>query len=269
MILNFCRVMRHLALRHGDREAIVNVERNRRYGFREYHLLTNRAANALRGTLGLGAGDRFLLILENDNLTLLHFPTFLKQEATAVMSNLRDSPEEHQRQVEFVQPKVVFIENRLLESHLSMLQAAGCLVVAMDPLAAPVPGVLCFWDLIDSASDADNDVALDQHTHPVLMRFTGSTTGLSKCAVYTPEVLSACRDGSLAHPEIGLDAQTRLLHVAPLSHGTQLPMYATFFLGGANLTLNALDLEGWRAAVDGRAACRTPSHRPCRSCGAR
>lgn len=253
MILNFCRVMRHLALRHGEREAIVNIERNRRFTFSEYHLLTNRIANALRLELGLSAGDRFLLILENDNLTLLHFPTFLKQEATAVMSNLRDSPEEHRRQVEYIQPKVVFIENHLLETHLGMLQSAGCTVVAMDQLAAPIPGVLCFWDLIEKASDADNDVALDQHSHPILMRFTGSTTGLSKCAVYTPEVLSACRDGALAHPELELDAQTRLLHVAPLSHGTQLPMYATFFLGGANLTLNALDLDAWRESVEAEA----------------
>ncbi len=253
MVLNFCRVMRHLALRHGEREVIVNVERNRRYTFSEYHRLTNRIANALRGELSLGPGDRFLLILENDNLTLLHFPTFLKQEATAVMSNLRDSPEEHRRQVEFIRPKVVFIENRLLQTHLAMLQAAGCTVVAMDPLARPEAGVLSFWDLVDASSDADNDVALDQHSHPILMRFTGSTTGLSKCAVYTPEVLSACRDGSLAHPELGLGADTRLLHVAPLSHGTQLPMYATFFLGGASLTLNALDLDAWRTAVEAEA----------------
>ncbi len=253
MILNFCRVMRHLALRHGEKEAIVNIERNRRYTFSEFHRLTNRIANALRLQLSLCADDRFMLILENDNLTLLHFPTFLKQQATAVMSNLRDSIEEHQRQVEFVQPKVVFIENRLLETHLEMLRAAGCTVVAMDPLEQAVPGVRCFWDLVEAASDEDNDVALDQHSHPILMRFTGSTTGLAKCAVYTPEVLSACRDGSLAHPELELDAQTRLLHVAPLSHGTQLPMYAAFFLGGANLTLNALDLEAWREGVEAEA----------------
>ena len=52
MKLNFSRVMRMLALRHGDKEALVNIERNRRYSFTEYHLLTNRIANALRTTLG-------------------------------------------------------------------------------------------------------------------------------------------------------------------------------------------------------------------------
>lgn len=222
MKLNFCRVMRHLAMRHKDNEAIVNVERNRRFSFLEYHLLTNRIARVLSERLGIMSGDRFMLILENDNLALLHFPTFLKQEGTAVMSNLRDSVEEHRWQVEFVKPKVVFIENRLLGTHREMLCAAGCTVVAMDPLDEAIPGVLAFWDLVDSSSDADIDIALEQHAHPSLLRFTGSTTGRSKCAIYTPDVLFACRDGSLAHPELNLDADTRFLHVAPLSHGTQV-----------------------------------------------
>ena len=36
--------------------------------------------------------------------------------------------------------------------------------------------MLCFWDLVNAASDEDNDVALDQHEHTVLLRFTGGTT---------------------------------------------------------------------------------------------
>ena len=250
MKLNFCRVMRHLAMRHGEAEAIVNVERNRRYSFREYHLLTNRVANALLGPLGVGAGDRFMVILENDNLALLHFPAFMKQLGTAVMSNLRDSLEEHRSQVEFLRPKVVFLETRLLDTHLDMLRAAGCTVIAMDPIASPPPGVLCFWDLVAAVSDADNDVALDQHAHVVLLRFTGGTTGRGKCAIYSPDILLGCRDGSLVQSDLGLGSDTRLLHAAPLSHGTQVPMYATFFMGGANITLNSLDLEAWRAVVE-------------------
>lgn len=81
MKLNFCRVMRSLAQRHGDKEAIVNVERNRRYSFRQYHLLTNRIANALRDQLAIGRGDKFMLILENDNVSLM-------QTATMVVSRM-------------------------------------------------------------------------------------------------------------------------------------------------------------------------------------
>ena len=242
---NFSRMMRLMALRHGEREAIVNTERNRRYSFAEYHALTNRIANALRTTLGVAKGDHFLLILENDNLALMQFPMFFKQEGTAALTNLRDSLDEHRWQVNLIKPKVVFIENRLLETHLTMLLEAGCVVVAMDPLDASMDGVMSFWDVINSASDEDNDVALDQHEHTVLLRFTGGTTGRGKCAMYSVDNWLGCRDTAYVNPGLGFDEHTRFLHVTPLSHGSQMGFYPTFFVGGCNITMNALDLDGW------------------------
>src|SRR5215469_9308060 len=100
--MNFCRVMAAMAQRWRDNLAIVNVERGRRYSFGEYHLLTNRIANMCRDRLGLGPGDTAYLILDNDNLTLLHHPTIYKQEAAFVLGNLRDGPEESARQIEYV-----------------------------------------------------------------------------------------------------------------------------------------------------------------------
>jgi acyl-CoA synthetase (AMP-forming)/AMP-acid ligase II len=245
MKLNFCRVMRMLAMRHAEKEAIVNVERNRRYTYAQYHCLTNQIANALRTTIGVGKDDKFMLILDNDNMSLLQFPTFFKQEGTAVMTNLRDSLDEHRWQVGLIKPKAVFIENRLLDTHYAMLRQNGCTVVAMDPVVERREGVLSFWDVVSVASDEDNDVALEQHEHVVLMRFTGGTTGRGKCAMYTMDNMFGCRDGAFINPELGFDAGTRMLHVAPLSHGTQIMFYPTFFAGGTNITMNALDLEEW------------------------
>ena len=116
MKTNFSRVMATMALRFRDNLALVNVERDRRYTYAEYHRLTNRIAHMMRHALGLGAGDTVLLILENDNLSLLHFPAIYKQAATFVFSNLRDSPEEQARQIDHVKPKLVFIETRLVAS---------------------------------------------------------------------------------------------------------------------------------------------------------
>ena len=132
MKTNFSRVMATMALRFRDNLAVVNVERDRRYTYAEYHRLTNRIAHMMRHALGLGAGDKVLLILENDNLSLLHFPAIYKQEATFVFSNLRDSPEEQARQIDHVKPKLVFIETRLVASYRDMLAGRGCRVVAMD-----------------------------------------------------------------------------------------------------------------------------------------
>ena len=78
MKINFSTHFQALADEFGDCDALAHPERGRRYAFREFHLLSNRVINMLRATLGLQAGDRFLNILENDNLSLLHAPTTLK-----------------------------------------------------------------------------------------------------------------------------------------------------------------------------------------------
>lgn len=253
MKMNFCRVMRLMTLRFRDRQAIVNVERGRSYSYHEYHLLTNRIADVLRNALGIGKGDKFLLVLENDNLSLLMLPTVLKQEGTVVMTNLRDAPEEHARQIELVEPKVVFIETSLLDRYYAMLRAAGCEIVVMDdptPEQAARPGVHAFWSLVGAASDLDADVELDDDEHIFMLRFTGGTTGQGKCAMYSIDNLMACRDGGFGNPDFGFNDRTRMLHVAPLSHGTLVGFVPTFYAGGANVTLNQLDLEQWRQTVE-------------------
>ncbi len=253
MKMNFCRVMRLMAMHYGNQEAIVNVERNRRYTHEQYHLLTNRIANTLRTTLQVGAGDKFMLILDNDNLSLLMFPTVFKQPGTVVMTNIRDSVEEHARQLAVCRPKVVFLEARLLDSHYDILCSQGCTIVLMDALAedaAPRQAVRNFWSLIEAASDLDNDVELDTDKHLVMLRFSGGTTGAGKCAMYSINNMMATRDAGFINTDMGFDGATRMLHVAPLSHGTMMMFYPTFYSGGTNITLNQLDLESWRQVVE-------------------
>ena len=253
MKMNFSCVMRLLALRYGDREAIVNVERNRRYTYAQYHLLTNRIADVLRTTLKIRSGDNFMMVLENDNLSLMMFPATFKQEGTAVLTNLRDPMEEHARQIEYVKPRVVFLETRLLDTYYEMLRGQGCEIVVMDAPTdeqAARAGVHSFWRLIDAASDADNTVELDTDTHTCLLRFTGGTTGKGKCAMYSIDNMMACRDGGFINSDMCFDQATRLVHVSPISHGTAITFYPTFYAGGTNLTMNQLDMEQWRHVVE-------------------
>src|SRR5471032_2825579 len=253
MKMNFCRIMRLLALRHREQEAIVNIERNRRYTYEQYHLLTNRVADVLRNLLQVRAGERFMLILENDNLSLMMFPSTFKQEGTVVMTNLRDPLDEHARQIDLVRPKVVFIETRLLDSYYGMLRSRGCEIVVMDPPTAEqstLAGVHSFWSLVDAASDADNEVSLDTEQHICMLRFTGGTTGKGKCAMYSIDNWMACRDAAFINTDLGLSSATRLLHVSPLSHGTLMLFFPTVYGGGTNLTMNQLDMESWRQQVE-------------------
>ena len=253
MKMNFSRVMRLLALRYRDQEAIVNVERNRRYTYQQYHLLTNRIADVLHSSLRIGLGDKYMLILDNDNLCLMVFPSSFKQAGTVVLTNLRDPMEEHARQMEQVMPKVVFLETRLLDSYYEMLRGLDCEIVVMDPPSAEQAarkGVYSFWTLVDAASDTDNDVELDTDEHIAMLRFTGGTTGKGKCAMYSIDNMMATRDSGFISSDMSFTSTTRLVHVSPISHGTMMTFYPTFFAGGANLTMNVLDMEKWREVVE-------------------
>ena len=247
--MNFSRVMAAMASRYNDNLAIANVERNRRYTFREYHQLTNRVANMCRGRLGLRRGDTAYLILDNDNLPLIHFPTIYRQEAAFVFGNLRDGPQESSRQINYVKPKVLFIETRLIDAYYDWLNGRGCLIVAMDREPGLPKDILFFWDLVEAASDADSPTELEVNKDIPMLRFTSGTTGQPKCAMYSPDHLFACRDSFYIHPDFGFDERTRYLALTPLSHASIMAFIATLFMGGATFTLNAPNLAAWCRTV--------------------
>jgi acyl-CoA synthetase (AMP-forming)/AMP-acid ligase II len=249
MLVNFSRLMSTIAARYRDNVAIVNLERNRRYTFPEYHRLTNRIANMSQNALGLRKGDTALLILNNDSLSLLHFPAIFKQPATFAFSNMRDSREEHLWQIEYLKPKAVFIEAQMLDAYRDMLESHGCTAVVMDRVEGLPAGAHCFWDLVEAASVNDNDVELDDREHIAILRFTGGTTGRGKCAMYAMDQLFACRDSAYIQPDFDYSESTRFLALTPLSHLSIFGFLHSFFAGGATYTLNTPDLAAWCETV--------------------
>lgn len=257
MKTNFARMVGQLALRFGHQEALVNIERQRRYTYRELHAVTNRIVNTMRERLHLRRGDVYLCILENDNLSLLHVWTAFKGDAAAAFTNYRDSVDEHRWQVDFIKPKVVFIENALLDDHFDMLRERGVTVVCMDRPAAPRDGLLCLEELLEGSSDANPEVENDTMKDIMVYRFTGGTTGKSKCAQYTMDNWLALRDSLYTEGEQIYDADQRYLHMAPLSHGSGLGVLATLFRGGCTVTQNMPDLKAWCRNVEAERATTT------------
>lgn len=250
---NYSNHFQALADRFGDRQALVNLERDRRYSYRELHQLTNQIANMMRTTLGLGDGDCFINILDNDNMALLHVPTILKGAATGVFTNYRDALKEHVWQVEYAKPKVAFIENVLLDTHFDMLRHNNVAVVCMDPLEGQwkqkQEGLFYFWDLVMPASTANPDIEIDDRQHTCVIRFTGGTTGKGKPAAYSPDNWMAMRDSFFALPDCDCTADSRVLHLAPISHGSAMLLLPTFYSGGCNVTLNEPDLLKYCQAI--------------------
>lgn len=250
MKVNFSNCFQSLANNFGTREALVCAESGRRYTYKEFHLLTNRIVNMLSDTLALEPGDRFINILENENLALLHLPTVLKGAVTGCMANYRDSLEEHRWQVECVEPKVAFIENALLDSHYPMLRERQVTVICMDPLSEDLEGVHYFGDLIAQASESNPNWEIDDREHIALIRFTGGTTGKGKPAMYSADNWFGVRDSLYALPAVDWSPETRALHLAPISHGGGQPFFATFCAGGCNVLQNQPDLARYCQLIE-------------------
>ena len=242
MLMNFSTISENLARTFGPLEAIFNVERQRRYTFAEYHLLTNRIVNMMRDRLGLRAGDTWLAILNNDNVSILSFFTALKGEACACYTNTTDSLADQARQIDLVRPRVVFIERELLDTHHALLAERGLTVVSMDPPPDTLPGVLHFWDLLEGVGAQNPDIVRDDREDCMVLRFTGGTTGASKAVMYSMDNLLACKDLHYATADRALVPGFRLLHFGALSHASGIVFFPVLFKGGCTITMNDRNL---------------------------
>jgi fatty-acyl-CoA synthase len=242
--VNIGRLMLQVAKRHPDKEAVVNIERNRRFSFMQLHLLSNKICNMMRDRFGMKRGDVYLVVLENDNASLLHTWTW-KSEATGAWANYRDSMSEHLWMVDFVKAKLVFIENVKLEQYYAPLRERGMEIICMDPPPEKKEGLHSFWELMEGASDAETGVEHDIDTDIGVYRFTGGTTGKGKCCMYTLSNILHPMYGFYDHVEDMFSHHTRFLHIAPLSHGTGLTVMPVFFKGGTSVTMNVPDLKAF------------------------
>lgn len=250
MQIDFSVVSENLARTFGDAECIVNVERNRRYSFREFHRLTNRVANMMISRLALGRGDTWLCILHNDSLSLLSQFTAFKGEARACYTNATDALEVQASQLDLVKPRVVFIEADLLPTHHALLRQRGITVVSMDPPPADFPDVLHFWSLLEGIGDDNPGVAHDDRQDCLYLRFTGGTTGTPKAVMYSIGNWLASMHFHIAGPDSIPVRGMRLLHFGMISHASGMVVAPVLFKGGCNITMNDRSLKTWCRTIE-------------------
>lgn len=246
MLVNMGRVFKQNVLRHGQRTALVNVERDRRFTFSEMHRLSNQMSNMLTGRFGLGEGDFYALILENDNVGLFH-PWMLKCPLSAVWIDIRESLDEKLTQIDYAEPKLVFVEAHFLPQLYEPLCQRGIEMVCMDPIGEEFAGVHDFWQLAEQASPAEvaaEFVADDAKKHISVLRFTGGTTGKAKCAMYTLSNFWTWGCNPAHYIEAFPYEHPKALLFSPLNHAASgsvvIPVHIK---GGAVVTLNKADME--------------------------
>ena len=246
MLVNMGRVFKQTTDRFPDRPALINVERHRRYTYRQMHRLTNKICHMLTGRFGLSKGDRYVTILENDHMGLFH-PWMFKSDCTAVWLDVRESPAVILSQIDHVAPRVVFIEAALVPRYYDELHARGLDLVCMDRMEEAPEGVCFFQDLLDDASDGEVStefVADDSKRHISLMRFTGGTTGRPKCAAYSLANIWFWGQNPAHYYETFPFSHPRALLFSPINHAASGSVVIPAHLkGGAIITLNKADVE--------------------------
>ncbi len=246
MLVNMGRVFKQNVLRYGSRTALVNVERGRRFSFAELHLLSNQMSSLLTGRFGLGEGDFYALILENDNVGLFH-PWMLKCPLSAVWIDIRESLDEKLAQIDYAQPKLVFVEAHFLEQLHEPLKERGVEIVCLDAPGPEFAGVHDFWQLVAEASPAEVEaefVADDAGQHISVLRFTGGTTGRAKCAMYTLSNFWTWGCNPAHYIEAFPYEHPRALLFSPLNHAASGSVVIPIHIkGGTVVTLNQADME--------------------------
>lgn len=245
MLVNATRLLKQTARRYWDSPALYNVERNRRFTFGQLHELTNQICHVLEGRFGLGVGDRYATLLENDNMSLLHL-WMTKAKATALWLGIRDSRQEHLHQIDWVDARLVFIEERLLEEYYENLRSRGMIMVSMDKSSRPMDDVHYFWDLVAEASTQDpgDEFAYEDVTqHMAILRFTGGTTGQPKCTMYSISNMFSAGLNPIHYIELFPFEQPKALLSTPITHASGAVMLPAYFKGGEIITLNRVDID--------------------------
>lgn len=248
MKVNFGRLMLNNAKLYADQEALVNVEKNRRYTFMELHLLTNQICNMMRDQLGLKMGDIYANLLKNENNSMFSF-WMCKGEATGFWMDYFDNFDAHLYQLDYIKPKVIFIEDEVLDQYYEALRQRNIVIVCMEKTGANRAGVYYFWDLLEQAPTDETNVEYEYEEHTIILRFTGGTTGRGKAVMYTLSNIMSAVHQFYGYTETLVSASDRFLHVAPISHGTVFAVLPVFFRGAANITINYPELDHICAAI--------------------
>ena len=246
MYVNMSRIFRQIALHYADLPAVVNVERDRQFSYSRMHELTNRLSNTLKHRFGLGQGDFYTTILDNDNMALF-YPWMLKSPVGAVWIDVRDSVADQLGRIDYVKPKLVFIESRILPPLYDHLKEREIVAVVMDRLQKTQPNVYYFWDLLEQSSPAEieEEFSFDNAAkHISVLRFTGATTGKPKCVGYTLSNLWVWGCNPAHYYETFPFAHPRAMFFSPLHHAASgsvvIPVHIK---GGTVITLNGADTE--------------------------
>ena len=226
-----------------DREALLELATGRRFSYAALNERANRAANFMRGKLGVRAGDRVSILADNSVVYLDLFYGLAKIGAIFAPLNWRLAAPELAYIVNDCQPKVLVYGSEyagLLADMQPQIDAPH--YVALDEPAAA--GDLLYDAALAAASPAEPErpSPLSGET-PHCILYTSGTTGRPKGAIIPQrQVLWNCINTAVSW---GLTEQDVSPVFTPMFHAGGLFAFLTplFYLGGRIVLAQHFDVE--------------------------
>jgi 3-(methylthio)propionyl---CoA ligase len=241
----------HAERHHGDREIVSRRCEGdvHRYTYRDLARRSRQLANALPG-LGVGPGDRIGTLAWNG---YRHLEIYYGGSGSGLVVHTLN-PRLHPDQLVWIaddaQDRVMFFDLTflpLIEATAARLRTVEHFVLMADrdhmPEATSIPGLICYEDLLQDASDRYDWPRLDENSASSLC-YTSGTTGNPKGVLYAHRSTVLHAFAAALPDAMGLSSRDVVLPVVPMFHVNAWGMPYSTLLAGAKLVFPGPALDG-------------------------
>lgn len=234
--------------RHGRRVAVIDGSRQISYA--ELGERSNRLANAMIG-LGIEKGQR-IGIMSTNRLEYFEIDfAIAKAGLTRVPLYTRNAPKEHRHFLEQSEPRLVFVEEKLVPALFDATDGNPLSFVDHVIVIGASDEGTEYEEFLASGSAAHPSVPVFGED-PYQIRFTAGSTGLPKGALGSHRSTVTAHMGNLyaLSMDSGMSADDPVLHISPFSHQAGFMMAGPSWLGCTHVILGDWEPEKFFKVVE-------------------
>lgn len=235
--IGFARFVTYPVPRVPDKIAVIDEKD--RATFAQMETWSNRLARTFLKQ-GARAGDRVALILPNAIAFIVTEIAIIKAGMVKVPLNYRFHPKEVAYALSDCEPAILVCDT----AYLAKLAGEGVLPASIKGVFVVGGGgerTLSYDDAI-GAGDASALPVVARPDEPILIRYTGGTTGRAKGIVHTDASLTNMHRDLIS--EFTIREWDVALHLGHLSHGSNFAWAAFYGMGATQIVRERFDPEG-------------------------
>lgn len=221
--MNLSKVLSVNARKYPNKEALVMGDE--RVTYSEWDQRVNRLAHHLREK-GIQKGDKVVVIAPNSIEFAMVYYAVIRAEGIVVPVNARSTIEEVKYIIQDCEATGIFVHDLLFNQYESLAEEMTG-IFFIKSTAYPHWEGLDQWEEVASGELFEPELSEDNE---VSIIYTSGTTGKPKGVLFTHRNILTV--STMINIELGLNLDSRVLHLMPLSHSAPLHL---FFAAGNNV----------------------------------